>query len=377
VQPDLNSSSLLEWLRSYVDHHPDLLDFGITVPTLAPSEARLRRFISQGHAGDMEYMRQNIEQRLDTRTFAPWSRSLVFFALKPASPLRRDARNPATPLKASSEKRYAIAAYAQGPDYHFRAKAILRELEEGFQSFAHTHSIPLHFRGFVDTAPVFERDFAAEAGLGWRGKNCTLLHRKHGSHFLLFGCALNWELTPSQPVESFCGGCTLCLDACPTDAFVAPGELDATKCISYWTIEQRKNFPEPLANRFDDWIYGCDRCQTVCPWNRKHLQPLPPTGSDDFHQDAETWLTWLAPGGGFQSRFKHSPLLRAGRKGMLRNLANAIARQGDVRVLSRLKGILAQETDAMVKGSLESAIQKLESVHHSSDGPSPEEESGA
>ena len=162
-----------------------------------------------------------------------------------------------------------MAAYAHGDDYHDRARAIHRAAE------AHLRSDPalkdIRFYAFADTAPVFERDLASEAGLGWRGKNSCTLNRKRGSAFHLGGFFVDVPLPASAPVEEFCGGCTRCIDMCPTDAFMGPGQLDANKCISYWTIENKGEVPAELSDRFQGWMFGCDVCQEVCPWNYKHM----------------------------------------------------------------------------------------------------------
>jgi epoxyqueuosine reductase len=364
-------------LQAFVADNPDILSFGCVEPGPAPSEARLRRFLAQGHAADMEYMARQVEERVNPSLLAPWAKTLVLMSLKPTAPLQ------------ASTPPYAVAAYARGEDYHHRARRLLQALESHLRTF----DGELQFRGFVDTSPLFERDFAAAAGLGWRAKNCTLLSREHGSHFLLFGCLLSVETVRSQPVAEFCGGCTRCLDACPTSAFTAPGELDARLCISYHTIENRGQTPPELASRFGSWIFGCDICQTVCPWNRKHLQadqggkgkPGNPGdqgdpgtlktsdnreagSSDPYTLTGSEWLNLLSPGGGFQSRFKGSPLSRAGRKGMLRNVAEAAARQGDASALPGLLAALERESDTMLQATLQKTVAQLEGrIRYSAD----------
>lgn len=353
-----------EWhsaIQAFVAATPDILAFGCTEPGPAPSEARLRRFLAQGHAAGMEYLTRQVEERVNPKLLAPWAKTLVLMSLKPAAPLRPAPQESDAPA-------YDVASYAKGDDYHYRARRHLQALEAHFRAL----DPDLQFRGFVDTSPLFERDFAAEAGLGWRAKNCTLLSREQGSHFLLFGCLLSAEVTLSQPVAEFCGGCTRCLDACPTSAFTAPGELDARLCISYHTIESRESTPPELAAQMGSWVFGCDVCQSVCPWNRKHLQtdsqasaaksslaePLDP--SDPFQLNGTSWLQLLAPGGGFQSRFKSTPLLRAGRKGMLRNVIAAATRQNDLSVLPQLRENLSRETDLALQSLLRDAVVQLE-----------------
>lgn len=318
----------------------------------------------------MEYLQRQVEERLNPKTLAPWAKTMIVLALKSAGPLR--------PLPATGDPGpvYRLAAYARGEDYHLRAWRLLKELETYLQT-----TFPMQndeggqagprLRGFVDTSPVFERDFAAAAGLGWRAKNCTLIHRDFGSNFLLMGALTDWELPASAPVPDFCGRCTRCLDACPTQAFQGPGEIDARLCISYWTIEHRGAMPEGLSERFGSWIFGCDVCQSVCPWNNKHLNKAADTNAragdptdapaDPYERTGLEWLRLLKVKGGFQSRFKGTPMMRAGRKGLLRNVATAAANQGDATVLPMLRQILAEETDAMLVTALGKAIDSLSS----------------
>jgi epoxyqueuosine reductase len=244
----------------------------------------------------------------------------------------------------------------------------LREAEAHLRADASLADI--RFYGFVDTAPVFERDLASEAGLGWRGKNCCTLNRKHGSAFHLAGFFLDVALPSAAPLEDFCGGCTRCLDACPTGAFVAPGKLDANKCISYWTIEDKGPLPEGLPDKFGGWIFGCDVCQDVCPWNHKHIREAradavpgglsgAAAGGFGFPESGKAWAELLRKGGGFQSRFKGSPLTRAGRRSLLRNLAVAARNLGDTSAVGPLRAALEDETDPAVRGEIEKTLSAL------------------
>jgi epoxyqueuosine reductase len=263
-----------------------------------------------------------------------------------------------------------MAAYAQGPDYHGVARRILAAAEAHLRADARTAG--LRFYGFVDTAPVFERDLASEAGLGWRAKNCCTLNRQAGSAFHLAGFFLDVDLKPSVPVEDFCGGCTRCLEACPTGAFVAPGNLDANKCISYWTIEDKGALPEALSDRFGGWIFGCDICQEVCPWNRKHLTAPDASPPERFPATGPEWAALLRKGGGFQSRFKGSPLTRAGRRSLLRNLAAAARNLGDTSMADPLRALLPEEEDPAVRKEIEKTLTALaEPLRSDSNGPDP------
>jgi epoxyqueuosine reductase len=286
------------------------------------------------------------------------------------------------------------AGRGSGWDYHDRARGLLRDAEARLR--AAPGLADLRFYGFADTAPVFERDLASEAGLGWRGKNGCTLSRARGSAFHLAGFLIDLELPAATPLEEFCGGCTRCLDQCPTGAFRAPGVLDATRCISYWTIESRAPAPASLAGGFGGWIFGCDVCQEVCPWNRKHLaaeprlsagsEPRPEAGgrgtardsgtgpgttepSSPFPGDAGGWLDLLRQGGGFRSRFKDSPLARAGRRGLLRNLATAMGNLGDTSARDKLREVLEAERDPALREVLARALSTLEALEAAPQGP--------
>ncbi len=299
----------------------------------APHAQDLRAWVAQGlHAG-LAYMEQRLEERADPRVFAPWARTVVLFSLRQPAPF-----DPRRGVDAPEALR--VSAYARGKDYHRVCHRILDRVEERLAALAPG----VRFERFCDTAPVFERDLAAEAGLGWRGKNATLIHRMHGSGFLIAGFFLDLDPSafgkPPEPTADFCGSCTACLTACPTDAFVAPGKLDAGKCISYWTIEHKGAIPPELSARFGNWIYGCDVCQDACPWNRKPAQrhaaelaanPHPadePLAPHAWPHTSEEWLSLLRRNGGFRSLMRHTPLKRAGRRMLIRNVLIAMRNSG-------------------------------------------------
>lgn len=336
-----------------------VLDWGM-VPLDAPppNAGNLRAWVNEGlHAG-LRYMEENLDKRADPRALFPWAKSAVLFLIRQPMPFGADTGA------------FRVASYALGEDYHLVARGFLDGAKTALsQAFsvrdARTEEkIPpsgepgreLRFSGFCDTWPVFERDLAAEAGLGWRGKNATLLNRKHGSGFLIAGFFLDVAV-PEKPeaARDFCGGCTACLDACPTDAFVAPGRLDANRCISYWTIEHKGAIPEELAARFGDRVFGCDTCQDVCPWNRKAARaaaspaPLLPDG---WPRSAGDWLALLRKNGGFRSAFRGTPLPRAGRKALLRNLLIAMRNTGTKLTEEWRERLAAEEEDEAVRRML-------------------------
>ncbi|MDQ2999688.1 MAG: tRNA epoxyqueuosine(34) reductase QueG [Fibrobacterota bacterium] len=357
---DFRSATCLASLRTFFSKDARVLEWGVAPARPSPNAGLLREWVAQDRHAGMEFMAARLNERMDPQTFHPWAESAVIFSFPYGYPLDAGG-NP-----------YKIAAYAKSEDYHKTSRDILRDLEthlRGDESLA-----AIRFYGFADTAPVFERDLASEAGLGWRGKNCCTLNRKHGSAFHLGGFFLDLPLAPSVPVEDFCGGCTRCIDQCPTEAFLGPGQLDANKCISYWTIEARGEVPADLSGRFQDRIFGCDICQEVCPWNHKHMRPHPMwPGSDSggdsadrnagaagFPESGAAWAALLKKGGGFRSRFKRSPLMRAGRRSLLRNLAIAARNLRDTSVLESLKASLAEETDPVVRMEIERTLTVLE-----------------
>jgi epoxyqueuosine reductase len=332
-------------LRAFFSSRPDVLDWGIAPARATPRSDLLRSWIDEGRHAGMGYMAARLAERCDPKSFHPWAESAVVFAIPYARPLSPAASG------------YKVAAYAQGPDYHHLARAILSAVEAHLRADASTAHA--RFYGFVDTAPVFERDLASEAGLGWRAKNCCTLNRQAGSAFHLAGFFLDVALPPSAPIEDFCGGCTRCLDACPTGAFAGPGRLDANKCISYWTIEDKGALPADLADRFGGWIFGCDVCQEVCPWNRKRLAAPGASAPGAFPATGPEWAALLRKGGGFQSRFKGSPLTRAGRRSLLRNLAVAARNLRDTSMEEPLGALLPEEDDPAVRAEIERTLEAL------------------
>jgi epoxyqueuosine reductase len=345
-------------LRGFFAAEARVLDWGIAPARPTPRSDLLRSWVQEGLHADMGYMAARLAERADPQAFHPWAESAVVFAVPYARPL-----SPAAPAPTG----YRVAAYAQGPDYHSTARGILAAAEAHLRADPVTAGV--RFYGFADTAPVFERDLASEAGLGWRAKNCCTLNRKAGSAFHLAGFFLDVALPASAPVEDFCGGCTRCLDACPTGAFVAPGKLDANKCISYWTIEDKGRLPEGLSDRFGGWIFGCDICQEVCPWNRKRLAGPEAGYPEGFPADGPGWAALLRKGGGFQSRFKGSPLTRAGRRALLRNLAVAARNLRDTSMAGPLRDLLPAEEDPAVRIEIEKALAVLGSVPASPQPP--------
>ena len=226
----------------------------------------LRAWLAGGRSGSMAYLHRNLESRLDPSQLLDGAQSAVVAALHyyQSAPTSRDAGT-----------RGRIARYAWGRDYHRVVKGKLHELADAIRE---RFGDQVQTRACVDTAPIVERELAAKAGVGWIGKNTMVLHPELGSYFVLGVLLTTLELEPDEPIEDHCGSCTACLEACPTDAFPAPYEMDASRCISYLTIEHRGEIPPEFHGPMGDWVFGCDVCQEVCPFNR-----IPPvTKEPDF-----------------------------------------------------------------------------------------------
>jgi epoxyqueuosine reductase len=218
-----------------------------------------------------------------------------------------------------------------------------------------------HGRGVVDTAPLLERDFARRAGLGWFGKNTMLLHRRLGSYFFLGALLLDRELTPDPPQETaHCGTCTACLTACPTAAFAGPYQLDARRCISYLTIELRGSIPPELREAVGDWVFGCDVCQEVCPWNRKAPAATEPAFAPRADLEPLDLLELLRlTEDELRRRFRGTALTRARRRGLVRNAAIVLGNQGDPAALPALRQALA-DPEPLVREAVQWAIDQIQ-----------------
>jgi epoxyqueuosine reductase len=239
----------------------DLAGIADAVPRLETEF--LRDWLARGFGGEMAYLARRVEERVDPRRVLDGARSIVVVGLL-YDPEFSAVDSPSTA---------AIARYAGGDDYHGVMLDRLRALESGLAAMV---DAPIASRAYVDTGPVQERVFAAYAGLGWIGKNTCLIHPQHGSYLFLGVLLTDLALEPDAREPDHCGTCTACLDACPTGAFAAPYELDATRCISYATIEARGPIPESMRAKHGNWVFGCDVCQEVCPWNLRERRKLPP-----------------------------------------------------------------------------------------------------
>jgi epoxyqueuosine reductase len=317
---------------------------GIAPATDADGFDRLQDWLAQGFAGEMRYMSAHGDARRHPASILPSVRSVVMVSLSYA---------PTAPDPPDAAK---IARYARGGDYHDVLRAKLKELLAWIRQ-----ELPkVQGRGVVDTAPLLERDFARRAGLGWFGKNTMLIHPRLGSYTFLGALLLDIDLAADKPfVPNHCGTCTRCLDECPTDAFVGPGKLDARRCISYLTIELRGSMPEDLRGGVGHWVFGCDICQEVCPWNRKatpgtatELQPR----AEMIAPDLVGWLSLTDED--FRRRFDGTALLRTGRRGLLRNIAIVLGNRGDPAALPALERA-AEDPEEIIRDACRWAIDRI------------------
>lgn len=230
------------------------LQCGISKAGFLEEEApRLERWLNANMHGEMGYMANHFDMRLDPTKLVDGAKSVITVLLNYFP--EQTQKDPTAPK---------ISKYAYGNDYHHIIKGKLRELVE----FINQEIGEVGGRAFTDSAPVLDKAWAAKSGLGWRGKNANLIHPKNGSFFFIGELILDMELEADQPIRDHCGTCTACIDACPTEAIVAPYVVDGSKCISYFTIELKDAIPTSMKGQFDDWVFGCDVCQDVCPWNR-------------------------------------------------------------------------------------------------------------
>ncbi len=280
---------------------------GISVARQLTEEApRLEAWLKQEMHGEMAYMEGHFDKRLDPRKLLPGTKSVVSLLF-----------NYHNPIGQSDTEAPRLSQYAYGEDYHFVLKWKLKELLKWMRA----EWGDIGGRVYVDSAPILERAWARQSGLGWIGKNSLLISKKKGSYFFLAEMLLDVDLEPDAPVTDHCGTCTRCIDACPTDAIIKPNVVDGSKCISYFTIELRGAIPEPVKGHMENWMFGCDICQEVCPWNRHATPTAEPRFSphprlmDMTNSDWEDLTEDI-----FRDVFKDSPVKRTGLLGLKRNI---------------------------------------------------------
>ncbi len=271
---------------------------GISQAGFLEEEApRLEKWLKSGHQGTMSYLENHFDKRLDPRLLGPGAKSVVTLLYNYHSPLK--TAHPDSPK---------IASYAYGRDYHKVVKKKLQQLMKALE----TEVGQVEGRAFVDSAPVLERAWAARSGAGWIGKHGLLINKGSGSWYFLAELIIDLELEPDGPVKDHCGTCTACIDACPTEA-IQPYWLEAEKCISYLTIELKDRIPEEFQGNMQNWAFGCDICQEVCPWNRfatKHEEPGFEPSGEFLSWTREDWKR--IDRDIFDKTFAGTPLKRAG-----------------------------------------------------------------
>jgi len=321
-----HSGDLSAWIKKAAS------DAGFDLSGIAPVQdfpdlTYFPEWIAAGRAGEMKYLESRNDagelRRASLRSVFPWARSVVVCAIN---------YNTAHPYstEVSDSTRGWISRYAWSrEDYHDSVLRRLHELEAKLKETCGDET-PIETRSYVDTGPVVERVYAKYAGVGWLGKNTCVINQKIGSWLFLGVIVTSLELTPDLPAPDRCGTCTRCIDACPTEALIAPYELDSNKCISYLTIEKRGTIPDELRDGMGHQVFGCDICQDVCPWNRK----APSTDKPEFQpreglvNPALAWLAEISEEE-FREKLHGSPIKRAKRSGLRRNALIAIGNSGE------------------------------------------------
>jgi len=330
---------------------------GIAPTGHAPELDQFPAWIAAGHAGEMKYMEARDDRgdlkRASLARVAPWARSVVVCAINynTAQPYSTESHN-------DSSSRGWISRYAWGhEDYHEAVLRRVRQVEDALRHAAEAEAstespAEIVTRSYVDTGPIVERVFAKYAGVGWIGKNTCIINQKKGSWLFLGVILTSLELEPDLPAPDRCGTCTRCIEACPTDALIAPYQLDSNLCISYLTIEKRGEIPEEMRAGMGRHVFGCDICQDVCPWNRK----APATSAPEFAPRPELVnpaLDWLAEitEEEFRGTFRGSPVRRTKRSGLRRNAVIAAGNSGDGKFLPLLEKLAGDEDDNVAESA--------------------------
>ena len=282
------------------------LSCGISKAEFLENEApRLEKWLKNNMHGKMQYMENHFDKRLDPTKLVEGSKSIISLLLN------------YYPDQTQAKNSYKISKYAFGTDYHYVIKDKLKELIHSIQE----QIGEVNGRAFVDSAPVLDKAWAAKSGLGWIGKNSNLITQQVGSFYFIAELIVDLDLDYDAPTTDHCGSCTACLDACPTQAIVEPYVVDGSKCISYFTIELKDNIPTEFKNKFDNWMFGCDVCQDVCPWNRfskPHKEPLFNPSSKLLEMSKKEWEEITQDV--FKELFNKSAVKRTKYSGLKRNI---------------------------------------------------------
>lgn len=283
-------------------------DCGFSRADFLPEDAqRLQQWLDNNHHGTMQYMENHFEKRTDPTLLVEGARTVVSLLLNYYTEKRQE--DPEAPV---------VSTYAYGTDYHF----VMKDKMKSLLAFMNEHFGPVTGRVFVDSAPVLDRAWARKAGLGWIGKHSNLIHRQLGSFVFIGEIICDLELEYNKvPEGDFCGACSICIDACPTDAILENRTIDSNRCISYLTIENREEIPETFRGKLQNRVVGCDICQDVCPWNRKATQHNVPEFEPIQRMMEMKKSDWeQLESHGFKEIFRHSAVKRTGYRGILRNI---------------------------------------------------------
>lgn len=282
------------------------LSCGISKAEFLEDEApRLENWLNKNMHGEMSYMANHFDKRLDPTLLVPDSKSVVSLLLN------------YFPEETQTNETYKISKYAYGEDYHFVIKDKLKQL----LNFIQNEIGEVHGRAFTDSAPVLDKAWAAKSGLGWIGKHSNLITKSNGSFYFIAELIIDLELDYDYAVTDHCGSCTACLDACPTQAITEPYVVDGSKCISYFTIELKNEIPSDMKGKFDDWMFGCDICQDVCPWNRfskTHNEPLFNPNQELLSMSKKDWEEITEEV--FRKVFEKSAVKRTKYSGFIKNI---------------------------------------------------------
>jgi epoxyqueuosine reductase len=345
-------------LSAFVKHAAAAAGFDLAGVAPVREFSELQYFpewIARGHAGEMQYLTARNEsgelKRASLSSAAPWARSVVVCAMN------YNTSQPCSTHGSGGSGKGWISRYAWGAeDYHQAVLRRLRQVETQLREYAGEAA---ETRSYVDTGPIVERVYARYAGIGWIGKNTCIINQQMGSWLFLGVILTSLQIEPDLPAPDRCGSCTRCIDVCPTDAFLEPHKLDATRCISYLTIEKRGGIPEEIRPALGRHVFGCDLCQDVCPWNRRAPANAVPElqARQELVNPALEWLAAVDESG-FREVFRKSPVKRAKYSGLRRNIAVAMGNSGDPGFLPELAR-MEQDLDPIVAEHARWAIARL------------------
>ena len=329
---------------------------GVTTPEPPPHYSTFENWLEQDHHGTMNYLadERSRTRRANPREILPECKSILVLATPYSPPLPLALSGAPAKTKRGEGLGVRVASYAWGEDYHHVLPARMQELVQFIEQQV---GGPIKNRYYTDTGPILERDLAQRAGIGWIGKNTCLINPKQGSYFLLSEILLDLTLEPDLPfVTDHCGTCTRCITACPTQCILPDRTLDARRCISYLTIELKDDIPADLRPLIGDWVFGCDICQMVCPWNRFAVEGDSAFGTQSLPHSLTDELGLTSQE--FNGRFKQTPIKRAKRRGYLRNVAVALGNTADWHALPVLNDAM-EDPEPLVREHAKWAIEEI------------------